>query len=72
MPPPEPVRVMVYEPVGLLDPTVMERVAEQLGFGVQDEEPTVTPLGWPLGDTEIAVAVPEIRLIVAVTDPLEP
>jgi hypothetical protein len=70
-PPPLPVTVMGYVPVGVLEETVivMVEVPEPgagIGLGLK---PTVTPLGVPEADSVIELLKPPLTAVVIVDDP---
>src|SRR5271167_3952318 len=71
MPPPLPVTVMGYVPVGVLDPTVMVIVelpepGAGIGLGLKL---TVVPDGAPEADSVIALLKPPLRVVVMVELP---
>src|SRR5271165_2924842 len=74
MPPPLPVIVMGYVPVGVLDPTVMVMVELPLpGTGiVLGLKLTVVPDGIPEADRLIALLNPPLRVVVIVEVPRLP
>src|SRR5208337_102773 len=70
-PPPLPVTVMGYVPVGVLDPTVMVMVelpepGAGIGLGLKL---TVVPVGTPEADRLIALLKPPLMLVVMVDVP---
>ena len=74
MPPPLPVTVMGYVPVGVLDPTVMVMVelpepGAAIGFGLKL---TVVPDGAPEADRLIALLKPPLIVVVIVDVPWLP
>jgi hypothetical protein len=73
-PPPEPVTVMVYVPVAVVEGTVKVRVEVPEPGAAMDEglKPTVTPLGWPVADRAIALLNPPETAVVIVEVPLLP
>ena len=73
-PPPVPVTVIVYEPVAVVDATVIVIVEEpEPGAGMDDGlKPTVTPEGWPLALSAIAELKPPETLVEIEDVPLLP
>src|SRR5271157_3510318 len=71
MPPPLPVTVMGYVPVGVLDPTVMVMVElPEPGAGiVLGLKLTVVPVGVPVVDRLIALLNPPLMVVVTVEVP---
>jgi hypothetical protein len=74
MPSPEPVTVIGYTPVAVVEPTDMVIVEVPEPGAAMDVElkPTVTPLGWPVADKAIAESNPPETAVVIVDVPLLP
>ena len=74
MPSPEPVTVIGYTPVAVVEATVMVIVEVPEPGAAMDVglKLTVTPLGWPVADKAIAESNPPETAVVIVDVPLLP
>jgi len=74
MPSPEPVTVIGYTPVAVVEATLMVNVEVPEPGAAMDVElkPTVTPVGWPVADKAIAELNPPETAVVIVDVPLLP